>query len=126
MSKFESTIEDLRDAVDWADELSAENRRQIGVEIDAIEGIYNRMEAERDEAWDAVDARPSEDEVNAVVRRDLADDLEPIFGAVFRGDIDDAARRVRQLSDMLSGTDPILVAIQRAKARPHLFLAPAA
>lgn len=56
--------------------------------------------------------------------RDLiAAELEPVFAAIWRGDVDDARVRLRRLPAVLDGNDPILLALQRAKARPMLFAA---
>lgn len=123
MDKFESTLSDLRDSLDAAEGLSASDRKQIDVDVDALEAIFNRMEEERDAALDLADATPDEDDVNTEVRDGLARELEPIFGAIFAGDIDRAQQLVRQLSGTLGGCDPIIVAIQQARARPNLFLA---
>lgn len=87
MTKFESTISDLRDALDDAESLSAADRRAIDVEVDSIEAIFNRMEEERDALLDSADAMESEDEVDTKVRDGLARELEPIFGAIFAGDV---------------------------------------
>lgn len=120
MAKFESTIEDLRGAVDDAEGLTPESRRAIDIEIENIEAMYNRMEEERDAALDASEGIESEELVETKVRDGLARELEAIFGAIYAGDIEGARGGVSELYGTLRGDDPIIVAIQRARSRPRL------
>ncbi len=126
MGKFESTMGDLRDTLDACETLSIEDRKKIDVDVDAIEAIHNRVVEERDQAQTEADAAPDEDDVRGGAHDKLARELEPLFGAIYRGDMVAARAVLGNLPPVLDGSDPILIALQRAKSRPHLYLAPAA
>jgi hypothetical protein len=100
-----SVPQDLWDAVDAIEAVVADRNSRIGELEDSVKA-----------ADDHADTEIAED------RREIAAELEPLFGAIFRGDMDDAKARVAFLPAALKGDDPILSAYWRAKARPTLFV----
>ncbi|MBN8843270.1 MAG: hypothetical protein J0H88_08475 [Sphingomonadales bacterium] len=95
----------------------------IRSEVERVEARVADLTAKKAEAEEALAAADEvlSEERDADIQR-LADDLEPIFAAIQIGDIDRARGGVRQLAGTLGGNDPIILAIQRAKARPQLHL----
>lgn len=96
-------------------------------ELDKIRESLARIESEACDAAADLDAADKavarEHEMMAADRRAFAAEMEPIFGAVFRGGIDDARARLAMLPALLGGDDPLLLALQRAKSNPALFAA---
>lgn len=94
---------------------------------DAVEAVVEAVVADRNsrigELEDSVKAADDHADTEiAEDRREIVAELEPLFGAIFRGDLDDAKARVGFLPAVLKGDDPILSAYWRAKARPTLFV----
>lgn len=89
-------------------------------EADKMSENWHRLNDEMGEAEGA-----AREEIDAAGVR-LARELEPLFAAIYRGDLAAARAALGNLTPVLDGSDPILIALQRAKSRPHLYLAPAA
>lgn len=89
--------------------------------VETLELNYTQLQDQHADLKRDIDSR--EDEAEARVRDSLAAELEPIFAAIFRGDMVDVQRRVAFLPAMLDGNDPVLLALQRAKAHPTLYAA---
>lgn len=95
----------------------AEQLREIVDDVAKVETENDELTRSNDRIRDDIDALNNDLEDR---NRMLARELEPIFGAIFAGDLDRARGGVRALHGLLRGDDPIIVAIQRARSNPRL------
>lgn len=118
---MDKRTDDLRRQLVKIEAIDTADFDALSDEIDGIDQALSKLEDERDSARALADAAPTEDDIEDDIRDKIARDLEPIFGALFAGDLDRARGGVNALAGYLRADDPIIVAIQRAKARPNLF-----